>query len=308
MTKRDRTGESDGATPPVAIVKLVDVSADAMRLGFRCRIAVFPTLAKRAAHTRVLFALRDILIASTADPACVRMFGIAFGLAPAAQQPDMPVLHVPSKIEPLPSADAPVAFRVADLTVLAMLRGSMLVVALGDELADVALASLETPSGIGVLDASIEPQPLAVGDQVRVTAGVFADFVGVVVEPPPDASGSRVMLAVNGHPLSIAFERAQLDRIPPTLYVHYQHQRYAIKTRRFLIGRAAAADLYVQNGFVSREHAMVMEQRGGRYITDLGSANGLHYKDLPIDSKRIEEGDEFRMGGELFRFTYRAED
>ena len=57
----------------------------------------------------------------------------------------------------------------------------------------------------------------------------------------------------------------------------------------------------------SRKHAAVIRRNGTFYIKDLGSTNGIDYKGMRIDNKRIDEGDIFHLCDYELRFTYRTD-
>ena len=50
-----------------------------------------------------------------------------------------------------------------------------------------------------------------------------------------------------------------------------------------------------KDGNISRKHAAVIRRNGVYYIKDLGSTNGIDYKGMRIDNKRIDEGDLFHL-------------
>ena len=67
------------------------------------------------------------------------------------------------------------------------------------------------------------------------------------------------------------------------------------------------ADLAIKDGNISRKHAAVIRRNGTYYIKDLGSTNGIDYKGMRIDNKRIDEGDIFHLCDYELRFTYRGD-
>ena len=67
-----------------------------------------------------------------------------------------------------------------------------------------------------------------------------------------------------------------------------------------------ASDLPIRDGNISRKHAAVIRRNGTFYIKDLGSTNGIDYKGMRIDNKRIDEGDIFNLCDYELRFTYRS--
>src|SRR4030095_9796867 len=94
----------------------------------------------------------------------------------------------------------------------------------------------------------------------------------------------------------------------PTLFLIYNGQRYPVTKDQFIIGRRRkASDLPIKDGNISRKHAAVIRRNGTFYIKDLGSTNGIDYKGMRIDNKRIDEGDVFHLCDYELRFTYRAD-
>jgi hypothetical protein len=94
----------------------------------------------------------------------------------------------------------------------------------------------------------------------------------------------------------------------PTLFLIYNSQRYPVTKDQFIIGRGSkTSDLPIKDGNISRKHAAVIRRNGTFYIKDLGSTNGIDYKGMRIDNKRIDEGDVFHLCDYELRFTYRAD-
>jgi pSer/pThr/pTyr-binding forkhead associated (FHA) protein len=93
-----------------------------------------------------------------------------------------------------------------------------------------------------------------------------------------------------------------------TLFLVYNGQRYPVSKDQFIIGRGSkTSDLAIKDGNISRKHAAVIRRNGTFYIKDLGSTNGIDYKGMRIDNKRIDEGDVFHLCDYELRFTYRPE-
>ncbi len=94
----------------------------------------------------------------------------------------------------------------------------------------------------------------------------------------------------------------------PTLYLIYNGHRYPISKDQFIIGRGSkTSDLAIKDGNISRKHAAVIRRNGTYYIKDLGSTNGIDYKGMRIDNKRVDEGDVFHICDYELRFTYRPD-
>src|SRR5207248_844944 len=92
----------------------------------------------------------------------------------------------------------------------------------------------------------------------------------------------------------------------------FSGQSQAAFVREWSSGDAARA------AEIARAHASAAVQLRGRsavdrsarrngmfYIKDLGSTNGIDYKGMRIDNKRIDEGDVFHICDYELRFTYR---
>jgi len=100
----------------------------------------------------------------------------------------------------------------------------------------------------------------------------------------------------------------QMGSAGPTLFLIYNGQRYPVTKDQFIIGRGSkTSDLAIKDGNISRKHAAVIRRNGTFYIKDLGSTNGIDYKGMRIDNKRIDEGDVFHLCDYELRFTYRVD-
>lgn len=89
------------------------------------------------------------------------------------------------------------------------------------------------------------------------------------------------------------------------LYLLFNGQRFVVDKEQFVIGRGSkTADLPIKDGNISRQHAVVLRRNGVYYIKDLGSTNGIEYKGMRIDNKRIDEGDTFYICDYELKFTY----
>jgi hypothetical protein len=100
----------------------------------------------------------------------------------------------------------------------------------------------------------------------------------------------------------------QMGSAGPTLFLIYNGQRYPVTKDQFIIGRGSkTSDLAIKDGNISRKHAAVIRRNGTYYIKDLGSTNGIDYKGMRIDNKRIDEGDVFHLCDYELRFTYRGD-
>ena len=83
------------AAGTVPVVELLDVSGEASRLGLRCGVMMFPTLAERAEPANVLTRLRDVLAGTIGDPTTALLCSVALD----GQRP--PPRHVERDLESL---------------------------------------------------------------------------------------------------------------------------------------------------------------------------------------------------------------
>src|SRR5262249_29861650 len=113
--------------------------------------------------------------------------------------------------------------------------------------------------------------------------------------PPPPTTAPGPKLAVEGLGSG------------PTLFLVFNQQRIPIEKDQFIIGRGSkTSDLPIKDGNISRKHAAVIRRNGVFYIKDLGSTNGIDYKGMRIDNKRIDEGDVFHLCDYELKFTYQG--
>ncbi len=134
--------------------------------------------------------------------------------------------------------------------------------------------------------------------------------------PPPDlrrgaAAGShapaRQSAAPGGRPLRTPTAEPASPTLVPTLYLVFNNERIPIDKDQFIIGRGSkTSDLAIKDGNISRKHAAVIRRNGVYYIKDLGSTNGIDYKGMRIDNKRIDEGDLFHLCDYELKFTFRG--
>ena len=141
------------------------------------------------------------------------------------------------------------------------------------------------------------PAPPASGN------GAAADRRGTVPPTPPrPPAPPRATLPPGG-----AARAAAADQGSSPLFLVFNNQRFAIDKDQFIIGRGSkTSDLPIKDGNISRKHAAVIRRNGVYYIKDLGSTNGIDYKGMRIDNKRIDEGDVFHLCDYELKFTYRA--
>jgi hypothetical protein len=144
------------------------------------------------------------------------------------------------------------------------------------------------------------PPPGADGQGLVATPGVArrpGTSPPIAATPVPRRSSS----GASPHPVG--------DSAAPSnaLFLIFNNQRISIDKDQFIIGRGSkTSDLAIKDGNISRKHAAIIRRNGTFYIKDLGSTNGIDYKGMRIDNKRIDEGDVFHLCDYELRFTYRG--
>ena len=89
------------------------------------------------------------------------------------------------------------------------------------------------------------------------------------------------------------------------LVLQFNDQSFPVEKDEFIIGRGArSADLAIRDGNISRRHAAVVFHDGVYFMKDLGSTNGIEFAGQRVESKRIEEGDIYRICDYELRFSY----
>lgn len=89
------------------------------------------------------------------------------------------------------------------------------------------------------------------------------------------------------------------------LVLKFNGQDFPVEKDEFIIGRGAkTADLAIRDGNISRRHAAVVFHDGVYFMKDLGSTNGIEFAGQRVESKRIEEGDVYRICDYELRFRY----
>jgi hypothetical protein len=72
---------------------------------------------------------------------------------------------------------------------------------------------------------------------------------------------------------------------------------FSLRKLPALVGRGSGSFIRLDNDLgVSRRHAQLYEQGGELYIKDLKSSHGTHVNGQAIDDKRLQNGDQVRIG------------
>jgi hypothetical protein len=178
--------------------------------------------------------------------------------------------------------------------------------------------------GAGTASEAVPNRPPSLPETGRPSAGAGPPSMRRTAPPPPPSLGADgAMPAAPRRPPSVppasSMGGQTLRRPPqarpapevssgtgPLLFLIFNNQRIAVDKDQFIIGRGSkTSDLAIKDGNISRKHAAIIRRNGTYYIKDLGSTNGIDYKGMRIDNKRIDEGDIFHLCDYELRFTYR---
>lgn len=80
---------------------------------------------------------------------------------------------------------------------------------------------------------------------------------------------------------------------------------FEIREAETSVGRHANNSVTIEDPAVSRRHCLIL-RNGDRFrIRDLGSRNGTYVNGLPVEERRLESGDEVRIGNAILAFSVR---
>jgi hypothetical protein len=181
---------------------------------------------------------------------------------------------------------------------------------LGKELAAMVRehAAEQRYSFVGPVKVALELMPSVDTGVFRIRSGVSA---GDLVD------GSRVVHASAPASDVAAAGGVPLDALPlrPRLVVSTggkatagspesrgEEQTYFLTRAVTVIGRAAEADLRINDPGVSRKHAEIRVQGSDMSIADLGSTNGIRVNDAPVSRHSLLNGDRIELGSTTLVF------
>ena len=149
------------------------------------------------------------------------------------------------------------------------------------------------PNPFGAPAAPAPPAPPA---PVGPPQGGMGGMGGLASSPPPPPPRPGQQSAGWGQPAPGGRQ---------TLYLTFNNQRYPVDKDKFVIGRGTQqTDLTIRDGNISRKHCAVIFHNGAYYIKDMGSTNGIEFKNNRIESKKIDDGDVFYLCDYELRFSY----
>lgn len=86
---------------------------------------------------------------------------------------------------------------------------------------------------------------------------------------------------------------------PPQLIISHNGkvvQEVSLESRRTLLGRSALSDIVIENRYVSKQHAMLVQADGGLVLVDLKSRNGTLVNSRPVQSQLLHNSDIISLG------------
>jgi FHA domain-containing protein len=120
--------------------------------------------------------------------------------------------------------------------------------------------------------------------------------------PPPIRRSGQVSPAKSRSSRARPAAKAKQD----ILYFQVDEEEYTpIRKKVFLLGRGSKCDYVLRHRGVSREHAVITRERGGWFIEDLNSANGVWLNGEQIGKHKLSGGDEINISNHVMRFTIR---
>jgi hypothetical protein len=171
---------------------------------------------------------------------------------------------------------------------------------LGDELAAMVRehAAEHRYSFVGPVTVALELAPGVDTGTFRVRSGVAAGDVvdgGLLVRAGSGAGAAAPPAnALPGNPCLVFTAGGKAPAGSPPAEGH--EQRFYLTHSVTVIGRAAEADLRLNDPGVSRRHAEVRQESGMFWVVDLGSTNGLRVNDAPVARHELQVGDRIEAG------------
>jgi len=81
-------------------------------------------------------------------------------------------------------------------------------------------------------------------------------------------------------------------------------ERFPLGSHRVSIGRHPVSDISLPDVSVSLDHALIVRRGAGFFVVDLGSHNGIYVNRERVESQRLSDGDELRIGKYRFVFEF----
>lgn len=144
----------------------------------------------------------------------------------------------------------------------------------------------------------LEERMLAYAFAPEAPPGIVEVFTDLKVQPDPDAGTTLRELEEQAKPpppVDVCLELADGREV----------RRRPFTAPQMIIGRDPAADLFVDNLAVSRQHARLTWEKGAFVVEDLESANGTEVNGEPVSRAALAPGDRIGIGKfEISIFEY----
>ncbi len=122
-------------------------------------------------------------------------------------------------------------------------------------------------------------------------------------ESTPSNPDDRTLVARRpSHFTHLGDNRPYLSVVHP----HGKKNRYPITDKGLIIGRGRSADVFLDDGQVSRQHCQIRLTKEGIIAEDLGSTNGTHVNGKTIDQCVLDPAVRMKIGEFVLRVEYRA--
>ncbi len=79
-------------------------------------------------------------------------------------------------------------------------------------------------------------------------------------------------------------------------------KKYVLAQTSTVIGRSSKVDIQVDEDSISRSHAVVDNFGDAVIARDLESTNGTYVNDVPVREKKLNDGDQIKIGRTIFKF------
>lgn len=158
---------------------------------------------------------------------------------------------------------------------------------------DVAVAPVDHERFVSFEDALIHELEDAVRAHAREEGYRFMGPVEIVIEPDGALREGECEVVAE----IVAGAGGQAGSL-----VLADGRRITLGERPLSIGRLPDCDIPVPDAEVSRRHAEVRREPDGFRVVDLSSTNGTLVNGGPVREKRLDDGDEIRVGATTIRF------
>ena len=146
-----------------------------------------------------------------------------------------------------------------------------------------AVAASESAQAAAASVSSLSSAARATSKRSNTSAGAKPAQAATIIDRKPQAA-TIIDLPLTGDTISV---QAGNDR----------GRSYDLPAKDMIVGRDSSADIVVDDGKVSREHARLIFNNGSWAVLDLGSSNGTYLNGQKVSGQRpIANGDKIKLG------------